>query len=206
MDLKRWTCLGISLLLWLAACGTSTATPVRLSPTGTPVFVGDLVSPNGSVYARTTCYRVSVDAACTTRFLNGAYYRARDPMAWSPDGRYAVVCIGANHDSPCSFFDVWDMANGERKARMPAYSPYAWDAGQAHTLVYLVIGDGYSGLDTLTAFDPASEAKTSLAACPDWFAKVFSQACADFPGVMSAPTLLPYPALTHLVTVTPRYP
>jgi hypothetical protein len=91
---------------------------------------------------------------CETHFPNGHVLlgapsdRFSSLNAWSPDNNYTIVCVGANHDSPCSGYEVLDLV-------------------ESH----------YDGvLGQLIEYDAARETETNLAACPDWFYQNYQQA------------------------------
>ena len=187
----RSACLGVAVVVLLTACRaqavtlTSTPAPTRTPPiTSTPVYSGSLNSPNGTPRAKQICYPGYMQWDCQAHFPNGnILYGAPNEDDWSPDNNYAVVCVGATHDSPCRGFEVWDMTSGTVKVTFPDYT-FQWDPNRKHMLVYLVESH-YSGLlDELIAFDPVAKTEKHLTECPEWFREKFQQVCVNFPGVV----------------------
>ncbi len=123
----------IVLFLWLAACtpqgapmpkgGRATAGATN-APVPTPVKTEAVVAPNGTPRATLICYEGYMQLDCSTHFPNGNVLRyGPGKNDWSPDGNYAIVCVGFTHDSPCSGFQVWDMLTGEVKRQL-GYQDY----------------------------------------------------------------------------------
>lgn len=109
------------LIIALILVGCAEPEPIRPtpipSPTPTP-SVAPFKSPDGVILADTICWRSGINTTCIIEFPNGKTIRGYPGYAsdWSPDGRYAVACIGATHDSPCGIAEVWDMINGQKSA------------------------------------------------------------------------------------------
>jgi hypothetical protein len=196
--MKRSFCFRLGLLVFLAACqsptpnATLTPRPVpttRLTPT--PYSVSVVKSSDGKTRAQLICYLGYMQLDCETDFPNGHVLHgapsdpSNSPSAWSPDNNYTIVCVGANHDSPCAGFEVWDMVNGVVQRTLPYDSPFhQWEPDQPHTLIYLLESHYVGVLDQLIDYDAASATDTNLAACPDLILKTLPQACDNFPGVV----------------------
>jgi hypothetical protein len=178
----------VALLLSACAAPTPNTSPIPTAsqsvipiPTQTPVHTEVLRSPDGTIRANVICYQGAMQWDCWTHSLNGnVLFETPGPNGWSPDGLYAVVCVGANHDSPCSGFQVWDMVHGEVKGGFASYT-HKWSPDEKHTIVYLDNSQFVGVQDKLIALDASTGIERSLDRCPDWLG---TQVCQDFPGVI----------------------
>lgn len=133
----------LSLLIMLTLVGCGAPEPVLPTPTLYPTLTPRITpfkSPDGVTRAQTICWPVGIDVTCVIKFLNGKTVRhyPDSPLDWSPDGRYAVVCIGRNHDSPCGYSEVWDMIHGQLIVDAASPYCYTWSPNEPHLLGYLV--------------------------------------------------------------------
>ncbi len=145
------------------------------------VFTSTLVSPGGHVKLNLTCSQCCTDIQhCTALLPNGKTIYEADKATWSPDERFAVICKNSFHDTPCGWYEVWDMVDGEKIDTF--VSPfYEWSPNQAHSLVYLVQTVYIGTRDPLVMFDASTGEKTYPEVCPDWFYQQFRAVCNNFP-------------------------
>jgi hypothetical protein len=189
----------LALCWMIAGCGaskplsTTLVSPLSVLPTPLPSpfffhldeysFLTTLTSPSGKITLPLKCTQASVDIPhCTATLPNGKTIYEADKAHWSPDERFAVICLGSFHDTPCGGYEVWDMQEGEKKDAFSAYySAFAWEPGAAHTLVYFVQSVYLGKQDDLVAFNPLTDQKSYLDVCPAWFKRIPSGSCDSFP-------------------------
>ena len=190
--MKRLDRLIPLVLVLLTAC-TPTAASVTATPRPTPTlpppyYVGSVKAPGGRTLATESCYSFGTDYAFWVLFPNGRRLAGdlrNGGGGLSPDGSFAIVDVGGNHDSPPTGMAVWDMLGGTVIDNLPL-APFGWDPSQPHILVYLRVEANTDGLDRLVELDAVSQAETQLPTCPDWFrfiSQINSVSCANFPGV-----------------------
>ncbi|HDQ71503.1 MAG TPA: hypothetical protein ENN19_05330 [Chloroflexi bacterium] len=177
------------VLFFIGGCTTSvpntTLSPVPTAiinsviptPVSTPVYVGSLRSPDGTIRAEVICYQGYMQWNCQNYFpngnvLSGELALSEQPGRWSSDGLYAIESIGDTYDSPIGY-QVWDVVNGT-VAKFFRSRIYRWSSEQDHFLVYLVEHQIVGVPSDLIGFDPTTGNETVLQECPAWFDYVCS--------------------------------
>ena len=137
-------------------------------------FVQTVISPHKRLNLTFTCVSFGNDpgaAGVTCVSSNGLSGWPDVPTDWSPDDLFGVWCVGANHDSPCAWFEVWDMAKG-RKIDIIYYNAacYQWAPNADHVLAYEYENNIVSQHPHLfVLLDAATGEKTFPQAYPEWF-------------------------------------
>ncbi len=220
---KSWLCSTL-LCLTMAGCTfpsppvittsplSSPLSPVSTLPPDTPVrsdvvrfFTDTLISPGGQVSLALQCSQCCADIPhCIAVLPNGVTIYEADKSCWSPDERFAVICMNSFHDTPCGWYEVWDMVDGIKKATFYSYF-HRWSPTETHLLVYLVQTSYISTRDQLVMLDPLSGEVTDLKACPQWFYQEFPEACESFPGAVVGGQIygLPADAVVEIVAYGP---
>jgi len=188
------------LLLALGCCTAGSPPPPSPSPspwpTPTPLLRLALRSPDGVTRAHIACGGVSgMIYDCAVYFPNGTVMKNKrlyefEQLAhpiktapifsnWSPDGRYTIVCIGATHDSPCGWWEIWDSVSGEVKHSFYSYTS-GWAPGYDHTHVYLSRQNCAAGEEEFVSIDPATGEKIVFAEWPDWLRAEFGHSASVY--------------------------
>jgi hypothetical protein len=162
------------LIIVLILVGCAEPEPIRPTPVPSPTptpSVAPFKSPDGVILADTTCWRSGINTTCIIEFPNGKTIRGSPGYAsdWSPDGRYAVACIGATHDSPCGIAEVWDMINGQKIVSFPPFC-YNWSPTEPHPIGYLVENSTIDSNEVeLYVMDVETMTCVRQATYPDWY-------------------------------------
>jgi hypothetical protein len=184
-DIKRALIL---LPLLVGACTTSTTTPAITSTPNyretqisyretqttkyTKTTTETVVSPNGLIKLTYSCVQFLGDMPrCSTKFPNGNSIGKPLEEDWSPDGKFAIICIGATHDSPCRWLEVWDMVIGEERDEIHnSWYCYDWSPHDDHLLAYMYESP-YIGTHkyNLVILNPATGKKSHPEIYPTWF-------------------------------------
>lgn len=179
-----WRILLITVVLVGAGC--EQPAPFPYPPTSTPYLtptpvIGVLKSSKGVIVAKTYCQTSGqgMYTSCGTRFPNGEMI-FDIPRDWSPDSRYAVACIGATHDSPCGWAEVWDMVKGKKIIEFsPAYC-YVWSPTKPHLLGYLIESQAMgSNRAELYIIDVETNESLRQTTYPDWYKAKWAKLTVD---------------------------
>jgi hypothetical protein len=176
--------LAFSLIL-ITGC-SNPVPPTQVSPLTSPiispimqpaapiletVFTATLTSPTGRINLMLTCTQCCTDIPhCRALLPNGKTIYEADKSTWSPDDRYAMICMNSFHDSPCGWYEVWDMINGEKRGDSFTSYCYQWSPNDDHLLVYLV-ESSYIGTPryNLMSLNPKTNELRRLQEYPTWF-------------------------------------
>ncbi len=157
------------LALTSPLASTETVTPRPTMPNTGELYTSTLTLPDGHTLP-TTCYWFGGPnlSHCYVEFPSGQRMDLSTDPDWSPDGQFAVVCFEATHDSPCRWWEVWDVVNGAELEKLYSDLWYEWSPDDGHILAY-IHNSVYIGVETqLTIFDPATGEKSNPTTCPDW--------------------------------------
>ncbi len=174
----------IAGLFLLAGCSTQTQvfrsplTSPIVSPTIQPrptlidnvynVYTRTLALPDGRVLP-VRCSHAGADIPhCFATFPNDKIMDVSHDPVWSPDRRYATICYEPFHDSPCRWFEVWDIARGEKLKEVGTYA-HRWAPDQAHVIAFMQESQMIGVEPKFVLFDAEARTETYPEVCPNWF-------------------------------------
>ncbi len=145
-----------------------------------------------------------MDWRCSAVFPNGATLWGQ-PWRWSPDGQFALNCLGGNHDSPCIGYAVWDMVNGRVTYDgliNDVLSYMDWSPDEGHTLIYIVEGAAGRVPDEAYSLDAATGHEMVLTECPVWLDRQLGHPCGAGPGIVVGGKIIGLPSAAQAVITT----
>ncbi len=164
------------VLLGVGACSAPAEHSVRTetdnqSPTrSVRTYTDTLALPLGTVLpVECQAFADSMNGPfCQATFPNGTKVANSGGLVWSPDGHYGINCRDMTHDSPCGFFEVWDLDNGKLVAELRFNDWHRWFGDDGHILA--VIRDPvYSDIKPLmTLWNVAENTEKAPSSCKDW--------------------------------------
>ncbi len=126
-------------------------------------FTTTFTSPNATVVLPAACSYSDVPH-CYGQFPNGATMELSG-IRWSFVERFAVVCSGGTHDSPCKGYEIWNIAEGQYLETLPWSTWGRWEPS-GHIFAYTT--ELSANKPTLFLFDAKTGRQSSAKVCPEW--------------------------------------
>jgi len=134
-DLSRGLRTSSSPLMSPRSATSVLPTPQAAMPLET-YFTTTLALPDGRILP-VECSQCCADIPrCAAQLPNGVRFSVVEPIDYSPDNRFAVICVEKHHDTPCLWYQVINLTDGER---LWDFSPdywHQWISHGGHTLAY----------------------------------------------------------------------
>lgn len=154
----REPALSVTIQVFVSSDG-QIAMPIPFPLNFTTIFT----SPNATAILSVACSYSDVPH-CYGQFPNGANMELSG-IRWPFDERFAVVCRGGTHDSPCKGYEIWNIAEGKHLETLPWSMWGRWEPS-GHIFAYTT--ELSANKPTLFLFAAKTGKQSRATMCPEW--------------------------------------